>query len=439
MAKSICETEVRIWKHRVGGLAELDTGEVYFEFDESFRRTGLDISPRLLPLSLQGTIQFLELARLEAFHGLPGVFADALPDRFGNAVIRAYFESQGRPDHALSPIQRLLYIGTRAMGALEFHPPRAALRTIEREAIEIATLVKEARRIIQGHVKVALPEIMRLGSSAGGARAKAIVLWNRKANVIRSAFAPMRPGDEHWMVKFDGVGDVGAPNPKPQPFNRIEHAYAQMARMSGLGVPETELLMERGLAHLMVRRFDRQGGQRLHLHSLGGMEHVDFNQPGAFSYEQYFRLVQFLDLGHDSLEEAFRRACFNVLAVNRDDHVKNFSFLMDAQGSWRLSPAYDLTFAHGAGFTQRHQMSLAGKREEITVKDLLSVGDRFSLRRGGREIVARVIDSLSEWPKLAKDSDVPAKSIRDIARIHDRIRSADAPAFVRSRSTRRAR
>jgi serine/threonine-protein kinase HipA len=414
VAERACVAEVRLWGRTVGAVAEIESGAVVFEYDEAFRKTGLEISPVMLPLATVGPQQFPELVRQEAFLGLPGVLADALPDRFGNAIIRAYFESRGRPDAAMSPVQRLLYIGRRAMGALEFHPPLVVRTGPETEALEIADLVRAARKVVQGRMDVTIPEIMRLGSSAGGARPKAIILWNRLRDEVRSAFATRRAGDEHWIIKFDGVGELEAPDPKPRPYNRIEHAYSQMAREAGIFVPETHLLRERRLAHFVTRRFDREGGRRLHLHSVGGMEHSDFNQPGTYSYEQYLRLVMTLDLGYPALEEAFRRACFNILAVNQDDHVKNLAFLMDESGRWSLAPAFDVTFARGAGFTRRHQMTLAGKRDRFEPGDLLAVGDRFGLRTAGREIIERIGDALSRWPEFAKASGVPPESTRAI-------------------------
>ncbi len=415
MPEPLCLAEVRLWNQTVGAVAELDDGQIVFEYDETFRREGPEISPLNLPLDVRGPQSFPTLARLEAFEGLPGVLADALPDRFGNAIIRKYFADQGRPDAAMSPVQKLLYIGSRAMGALEFRPPlRISRKLREDEALEIAGLVDAARRVVEGRTEVAIPEIIRLGSSAGGARAKAVILWNRPKSEVRSAFAPAQPGDEHWLIKFDGVGELGDPDPRPQPYNRVEYAYSRLARAAGIEMADTYLLEERDLAHFMTRRFDRSGGRRLHLHTLGGMEHVDYNVPGLFSYEQYFRRVLALELGYPALEQAFRRACFNLLAVNQDDHVKNFAFLMGERGRWRLSPAYDLTFVRGRGLTRRHQMSFAGKRGGFTADDFIAVGSRFGLDRGGRALVQEVGDILARWPDFARAAGVPEDRIRRI-------------------------
>ena len=419
MAEVTALAEARLWNHRVGAVSEQDDGSIAFEYDPAFVRSGLQISPRKLPLAAGVIYQFPELSRIEAFAGLPGVLADALPDRFGNAVIRTYFERLGRPEAAMSPVQKLLYMGARSMGALEFHPAlRDAPRGREKEALEIAELVAQARQIVEGRADVAMPEIMRLGTSAGGARPKAIVLWNRKKNEVRSAFARVRKGDEHWIVKFDGVGELGAPQPAPQPYNRVEYAYAQMARLAGINMPEIEIFEERGLAHLLVRRFDRIGGERLHMHSLGGMEHVDYNQPGAYSYEQLFRLILELNLGYEALEQAFRRACFNIAAVNQDDHVKNISFLMDGEGRWQLAPAYDLTFARGVGFTRTHQMSLNGKRDGFTPEDLIAVGRGFGIKHDGRQAIDAVAGALAQWPRIAAKAGVAKKRVDEIGKLH---------------------
>jgi serine/threonine-protein kinase HipA len=408
--------EVRLWDRRVGAVAEAADGTVSFEYAPEFVRSGLEISPLKLPLSLRGPISFSELTRIPSFEGLPGVLADALPDRFGNAIIRRYFAERGNPDAALSPVQKLLYIGTRAMGALEFHPPlRVPATPAEKKPLELAALVEEARRLVEGSPDTVIGELMRIGASAGGARPKAIVLWNPKSNQLRSDFATLRAGDEHWLIKFDGVGELEAPDPRPQPYNRIEFAYARMARAAGLQLPEIRLLEERRLAHLMVKRFDRDGSRRIHLHSLGGMHHVDYDTPGLFSYEEYLRTVLSLNLGYPALEEAFRRAVFNVLVVNQDDHVKNFSFLMDDRGVWRLSPAYDLTYSKGHGYTRQHQMTLGGRSGAFTRGDLLTLGGTLGIRRDGEEVLEQARTALDDWESYAREAGVPLDRVRFIA------------------------
>jgi serine/threonine-protein kinase HipA len=409
VADAVALAEIWLWDRMVGAVAEDARGVIVFEYAGEFARQGLEISPLMLPLARRGPATFPELARLEAFGGLPGVLADALPDRFGNAVIRKYFTDRGEPDRALSPVQKLLYVGARAMGALEFRPAvELAATAAERESLEVARLVAQARRVVEGATDVAVPEIMRLGASAGGARPKALILWNRAKREVRSAFARRHVGDEHWIIKFDGVGELEAPDPKPQPYNRIEFAYSRLARAAGIAMPDTLLLQERRLAHFMVRRFDRAGDARLHMHTLGGMRHVDYNQPGLFSYEEYLRTVLALNLGYPALEEAYRRAVFNVALVNQDDHVKNVAFLMASDGRWSLAPAYDLTYAKGAGFTRAHQMTLGGKAEGITRGDLLALGAAFGIRHDGAPVVEQVLAARAGWKARAREAGVAA-------------------------------
>ncbi len=415
MASVLGLAQVWIWNKFVGAVSEEDDGRITFEYDEAFRRRGLEISPRKLPLSLRGPVSFPELNRVEAFSGLPGVLADALPDRFGNAIIKAYFENQGRPESAMSPVQKLLYMGKRGMGALEFRPAiRGGATAHERQSLEIADLVEQARKLIEGETDVAVAEIMRVGSSAGGARPKAVILWNRAKGEVRSSFAAPKTGDEHWIIKFDGVGELDAPNPTPQPYNRVEYVYSLMAKDAGIEMEETNLLTERNYVHFMVRRFDREGAKKLHLHSLGGLDHADYNAPGTYSYEQFLRVILELQLGYPALEQAFRRICFNIIAVNQDDHVKNIAFLMDETGRWRLAPAFDMTFARGAGYTRQHQMSLGGKRDGFTSRNLIDLGKKFGIKHDGEPIIENIRAALKNWDHLAKEWGVPAKNVTAI-------------------------
>lgn len=415
MARVLGLAQVWLWNKFVGAVSEEDDGRITFEYDDAFRRSGLEISPRKLPLHLRGPVSFPELNRIEAFAGLPGVLADALPDRFGNAVIKAYFENKGQPESAMSPVQKLLYMDKRGMGALEFRPAiRGSATARERQSLEIADLVVQARRLIEGRADVAVADIMRVGSSAGGARPKAVILWNRAKGEVRSSFATPKPGDEHWIIKFDGVGLIEAPNPKPQPYNRIEYVYSLMARDAGIELEETNLLTERNYAHFMVKRFDRAGMKKLHLHSLGGLDHADYNAPGTYSYEQFLRVILELQLGYPALEQAFRRICFNIMAVNQDDHVKNIAFLMDETGHWRLAPAFDITYARGAGYTRQHQMSLGGKRDAFTSRDLIGLGRKFGIKQDGEPIIEELRAALKNWDRLAREWRVPPERVTTI-------------------------
>jgi serine/threonine-protein kinase HipA len=410
---------VRVWGHDVGAVAESPGGDVTFEYDPAFARSGLELSPLHLPLATSGPIAFPELRRSEVFAGLPGLLADALPDTFGNAVIRRYFTDRGTPEAALSPVQKLLYIGDRAMGALEFSPPTEGRGRVIEEPLELRRLVDEARRVVDGDASVAVPEIMQVGASAGGARAKALILWNPRTRMIRSAYAKPRAGEEHWLLKFDGItgglgGPVAAKERAPGPFGRIELAYSRMARAAGLEVPDSYLLREGDFAHFMSRRFDRDAGDRMHLHSLGGLQHVDYNLRGAFSYEGYLRTIQALRLGQAAIDEGYRRMVFNCAAANFDDHVKNLAFLMSRGGEWRLSPAFDVTFAKGGPWTRTHQMLVAGKDDGVTREDLLGIGRDFGVTDDGATMITAVARALDTWETEAAAAGVPAEWVSRI-------------------------
>jgi len=409
--------EVRIWGRTVGGVAELSDGQIVFEYDPDFRTSGLELSPVHLPLATRGPVRFEELRRKEAFQGLPGLLADALPDAFGTQVIRAYYTSRGEVSKAFSPVQHLLYVGGRAIGALGFHPAEDPPgNAAEAEALEVARLVADARRIIAGDPDVAIPEIYRIGSSAGGMRPKAVVLYDPDSGDVRSAFAPPAPGEVPSIIKFDGVGD-GAPAGElgaPQPFNRVEAAYAAMARDAGLDSARiTVLETSGGHAHLVIPRFDVAGGDPLHQHTLGGLLHVDYNDPGASSYEEYLRTILRLGMPPAEVIEGYRRMVFNVAAVNQDDHVKNLSFHMDRTGSWALTPAYDVTFARGRGYTAAHQMRVADKRAGITRSDLMEVAATFGIR-DPRGIIDGTADVVERWPEYAAEAGVPAETTRQV-------------------------
>jgi serine/threonine-protein kinase HipA len=372
-----------------------------------------------LPLSVRGPVRFDELMRKAGFQGLPGVLADALPDAFGTTVIRAFYTSRGEARKAFSPVQHLLYVGERAIGALEFHPAETLpRRAAETEALEVAQLVADARRIIAGEADVTIPEIYRIGSSAGGMRPKAVVLYNNASGEIRSAFAAAQPDDIACILKFDGVGEAMTAGllGEPQPFNRVEAAYASMARDAGLDVVDVALLAaEDGHAHLLIPRFDVRNGTRLHQHTLGGLLHVDYNDPGSSSYEEYLRTILRLGMPPAAVVEGYRRMVFNVLAVNQDDHVKNLSFHMDTDGTWSLTPAYDLTFAKGGGWTATHQMRVADKRTGITRADLTGVAETFGIRNPAG-IITQIADAVRRWREYAAEQAVPADTIAVVNR-----------------------
>lgn len=412
----LAETEVRLWGDTVGALVELESGRILFEYADSFRRRGLEISPIHLPTSLAGPVTFEELRRKPAFEGLPGVLADSLPDAFGRQVIRAWYAARGEDRRAMSPVQRLLYVGERALGALTFHPSEPLpLRTAELESLEVASLAHDARRIIRGEPDVAIPEIYRIGSSAGGQRPKAIVHFDPATGDVHSGARPAAAGEIPCLLKFDGVGGEGEGLGPPQPYNRVEAAYADMARDAGLTVAAIDVLENGGYAHLLIQRFDRPDGERLHQHTFGGLIHIDYNDPGASSYEEYLRAILRLGMSYDALREGYRRLVFNVMAVNQDDHVKNLSFHMGPDGVWSLTPAYDVTFARGSGWTASHQMRVRDKVRDIRRADLDVVAREFGVKFPGR-ILERTREALAGWETHAERYGVPDASVRAIRR-----------------------
>ena len=345
--------------------------------------------------------------------------ADALPDAFGRQVIRAYYTARGEERLALSPVQHLLYVGERAIGALTFRPAETmGILRADQAALDLAGLVADARAIVKGgEPDVAVPEIFRIGSSAGGMRPKAVVQFKVATRAVHSAFAPPELGAVQSLLKFDGVGDDAPAGEmgRPAPYNRIEAAYALMARDAELDMVEVTMLETRsGHAHLVIPRFDITPDGRLHQHTLGGLLHVDYNEPSTSSYEEYLRVILSLGMPQAAVVEGFRRMVFNVLARNQDDHVKNLSFHMDQRGVWSLTPAYDVTFAVGGGYTARHQMRIRDKVAGITHTDLMAVAQEFSIRSAA-EIIERVEAVVGSWPQYAAQTGVPADSIKGIS------------------------
>lgn len=413
--------EVRLWGTTVGAVSFADGDDTAsFEYAPEFIGSGIELSPLRMPLSRR-VYRFPELPR-PAFHGLPGLLADSLPDRFGNALIDAWLARQGRGPDSFNALERLCYTGVRGMGALEFFPARGP-EAKEAQKLEIDRLVKLASDVLsrRGELRVnwgagqadeALDQILRVGTSAGGARAKAVVAWNPLTNEVRSGQLSVPEGFEHWLIKFDGVAssrDKEMDDPKG--FGAIEYAYHLMAKAAGIVMTECRLLEENGRRHFMTRRFDRlPGGGKLHVQTLGALAHFDFNAAGAHGYEEAFMAMRSLGLGGTEAEELFRRMVFNILARNQDDHVKNIAFIMNRRGEWTLSPAYDVTYScRPAGlWTGTHQMSVNGLREGFAWDDLKAVAVNAGLMRGRAEAVyAQVRDALSSWKEFASAAGVP--------------------------------
>lgn len=422
--------EVRLWGRRIAAVSIDGVNQhASFEYDPAFRSSGIEISPIAMPLS-DRVYSFPELP-LGTFHGLPGLLSDSLPDKFGNAVIDAWLATQGRLPGEVDSVERLCYTGTRGMGALEFRPvkgPRGdrSAPVDVGELVELAADVLRAREGLTTSFAVreeAVREILRVGSSAAGARAKAVIAWNPETNEVRSGQVRAPDGFEYWLLKFDGVaGNRDKELADPQGYGVIEYAYWLMAREAGVRMSECRLFEEGGRRHFMTRRFDRlEGGEKLHMQSLGALAHFDFNSAGAHSYEQALLVIRRLGLSMDDVEEQFRRTVFNVLARNQDDHVKNIAFLMDKQGRWSLSPAFDMTYSYNPDgvWTSRHQMSMNGKRDGFTMADFAALAKTASMQRGrARVIVEEVADAVRRWEAFGGLAGVPTAQVDQIGRAH---------------------
>lgn len=426
--KKVTVASIHLWNREVGAIAWNEDGEYgTFEYTPEFARTGLEVSPIKMPLAAGRYYQFPELNRA-TFQGLPGLLADALPDRFGNLLIDQWLARQGRSIRDFSPVERLCYMGTRAMGALEFRP--ALLGKKGKDApVEVAELVQLANEILRAKGELsasfmddreeALETILRVGTSAGGARAKAVIAFNPATEEVRSGQVDLPAGFEPWLLKFDGV--TGDQFVTPEGYGRVEYAYHRMARRAGIDMEDCRLLPDRaGRTHFMTRRFDRPARNRkLHLASLTGLAHMDFNRPGAHSYEDAFAVMRQLGLGYDVAAQMYRRLVYNVLARNQDDHPRNISFLMNEQGEWSLSPAYDMTWSYNprGEWTASHQMTLNGKRDNFTREDLLAVAENAGVRKP-HDIIHQVGSAVAAWEEFAAEASVPPAMIPPIAQSH---------------------
>jgi serine/threonine-protein kinase HipA len=411
---------VMLWGRRIGAVSLApDATVASFQYDPEFVHSGIKLSPLVMPLANR-VYRFPELPR-QSLHGLPGLLADSLPDKFGHALIDAWLATQGRRADSFNVVERLCYIGRRGMGALEFEPgtgpqagPGGPLRIDA--LVELAASVLAHRNDLQASFAEAgkadaLRDILRVGTSAGGARAKAVIAWNPHTHEVRSGHVDAAAGFEDWLLKFDGVaGNRGKEFNDPQGYCAIEYAYALMARAAGIDMAECRLLEEGGRRHFMTRRFDRlPGGGKLHMQSLGALAHYDFNQAGAYSYEQALLVIRQLGLPMATIEQQFRRMLFNIVARNQDDHVKNIAFLMDRHGSWSLSPAFDVIYSYNpeGAWTSSHQMTLNGRRDHFDLYDVKACSRVAGLKRGRAETLLReVTEVVSDWPAFADQADV---------------------------------
>lgn len=395
-----------------------------FEYAPDFLASGIEAAPLMMPLGA-GRFVFPDLPR-ETFKGMPGLLADSLPDKFGNLLIDQWLARQGRTPQSFDPVERLCYLGKRATGAMEFQPTLLAespAETLHLDAlVQLANDALASRENLHAnldHAPEAMATILRIGTSAGGARAKAVVSWNPKTNEILSGQINPPPGFEAWLLKFDGVsGNRDKELSDPLGFGRIEYAYHLMARAAGITMSDCRLLEENGRAHFMTRRFDRTpDGGKLHLQSLCGIAHFDFNRAGAYSYEQAFQIARRLGLPQPDVTELFRRAVFNILSRNQDDHTKNIAFLMDRRGAWRLAPAYDLIYAYNpsGAWTSRHQMTLNSKRDTFETADLLAAATHADLRPPqAKAILREVHTAVADWEKHAAAAGVFSPAAKEI-------------------------
>ena len=423
---------VHLWGRLIGAVS-LEKGQTYatFQYDPEFATSGIQVAPIMMPL---GTAPYnFPGLPYESFKGLPGLLSDSLPDKFGNALIDVWLAKQGRSAGSFDAVERLLYTGARGMGALEFRPAIGP-RTRKSEKVDLDALVNLASEVLSdrdkfkasladNHREEALREILRVGTSAGGARAKAIIAWNPTTHEVRSGQIDAGEGFEYWLLKFDGVDnnkDKDLADPKG--FGAIEYAYYLMAKDAGITMSECRLLEENGRRHFMTKRFDRRaGGEKIHMQSLAAMMHYDYNMPGANSYEQAILAMRTLSLSMTEIEEQYRRSIFNILARNQDDHVKNIAFLMNKSGKWSLSPAFDMTYAYNPDgpWTDKHQMSFNGKRDGFEASDYAAFSKTAGLKRGrDKTILNEVREAVSRWPEFAERAGVQQKFREQIASLH---------------------
>jgi serine/threonine-protein kinase HipA len=419
---------VKLWDKQVGALAfDKDKGLGTFEYTRSWRDSGIQISPIRLPLG-EGKYQFPDLNR-DTYKGLPAAFADTLPDDFGNAVIDAWLASQGRDPDSFTAVERLLYMGRRGMGALEYFP-ESKVRPKKVGELQLDRLADMAQRVIDGRGKLqveaegnGLEALFQVGTSAGGARAKAVVAVNKTRTKVRSGQVACPAGYEHYLLKFDGIVDSNRSHQTfgdPQGYGRMEYAYYQMAREVGINISHCELLPEGERAHFLTKRFDRDGNKKIHYQSLCAMDHADYKKPGHYSYEQLFGVLRSLRFDRRSALELYRRMVFNIVARNQDDHTKNFGFILRETGSWELAPAFDLAYSYrqDSKWVNSHQLTLNGKRDEFKQADLLQPAERF--KREAKQIIEQVTDTVADWPRYAREAGLPTELSNEI-RAHHRL------------------
>jgi serine/threonine-protein kinase HipA len=412
---------VKLWGTPVGVFhLNENTGSVSFEYEKDFLSHGIHVAPIMMPLSSR-VYEFPELAK-SSFRGVPGLMADSLPDNFGNAVINQWLASQGRTADSFNVVERLCYTGKRGMGALEYEPMINKNTDID-EQISLQRISDFASAILEEKMDVVLSaendvnyaQLLQLGTSAGGARAKAVVAYNEKTGDIRSGQVDLDKNFDYWLVKFDGVSKNGDHNSQDVPeYTLIEYAYYKMSLQAGLTMNECRIISEGGRNHFITKRFDRVNGDKLHMQSLGAILHIDYNEPGLCSYEMAALTARKLGLPSSDIEQLYRRMVFNVLAVNQDDHVKNISFLMNREGVWSLSPAYDVTFASNPQnrWLKAHQMTINGKMSHISIEDLITCGEKMDIKSPKcKKIINNVAIGVKQWKDIASSVGIREQTI----------------------------
>ncbi len=419
---------VHIWGKLVGAVAwEDQRGVATFEYEPSFIRTGWELSPLKMPLSAASrTFTFPELHRkeegpLDTFKGLPGLLADVLPDRYGHQLINGWLSRQGRAPDSMNPVELLCFIGKRGMGALEFEPAEFAE---DRNTFSVAVdeLVEAAQKMLGqkddfatnfgSDENQAMRDILKIGTSAGGARPKAVIAFNEKTGEVRSGQTRVPKGFKHWILKLDGVSDVQLG--QTHGYGRVEMAYYNMATNCGIEMMPSRLLEENGRAHFMTQRFDRGDGDiKHHVQSFCALKHFDYNEVTSFSYEELFQCMRELRLSYPEAEQQFRRMVFNVMSRNCDDHTKNFAFRLEQGGKWTLAPAFDLchAFRPDSVWVSQHALSINGKRKNISRNDLLHVASSMNIRKA-ESIIGQVGETIGMWKHFADDVRVNPK-LRD--------------------------
>ena len=421
--------EVYLWGTRVGIIhQDLDKPYASFEYDSEFLKSGIEISPIRMPLS--NIVYEFPLLSGEPFFGMPGLVVDSLPDTFGNKVIEQWLISQGKSIKDFTAIDRLCYTGKRGMGALEYVPASSEMSDID-ENINVSEMVKFASDVLNqrklitlnAQEKLTYSQLVQVGSSAGGARAKALIAWNEKTNEIRSGQLNLDEDYDYWLMKFDNVAKNGDHGLEDVPeYTLIEYAYYKMALDAGILMSDCRIYSNAGENHFMTKRFDRIHGKKVHMQSLGAMAHISYKAPRLCSYEMAAGYMREIYLPMKDIEQFYSRMVFNCVAVNQDDHVKNISFLMNRSGEWRLSPAYDVTYSYDVTnkWLSAHQMTINGKKSNINLTDLLAAGENMGLKKKKcKDIISQISLVVADFEKYAEESNIREKTFCDIKKILD--------------------